>query len=551
MCAASRTAAYFSTRRFRPPRRSPTPPASSADWRRRDRSTASPVRRVTASRSPGRSRQPRRTCGSPSSLAKASRAGSAGWGRLARRPPRRAPPGFFRPGASPPPPAPRPPKGNAGAWGRRARSGLGRGGRVAGAVRHASHAARGRRLGRVRRERRKIRRGARPLRPLANRVRPLRAAGPGGGGAARHAPAARPAGPDPRAGGGGVCPRGEDRGAGGRAHRGRPRGRRASGARRDDGDSGRPRHRARPLVRDLPPTGPATAGALLMLPRVLIVGVSTRGLAESAARAGYRVVAVDSFGDLDLRACADAVSIARTAEENRFSVRAALHAVRAVPCDVATYVASFENHPDAVRALARRAPLWGNPPAVLRRVRDPVRLARALVAGGIPAPAVRHLADRITDTVTRAFKLRGVNGIDFVARGGVPYPVEVNPRYTAALELVERAHGLSIFETHARACAGVLPASLPPGDAAAVGAVGKAIVYAKRTIVIGDTHGWLEDDSVRDIPAPGQRIARGHPVCTVFARGPDQAACYAALVRRADAVYRQITAGTARERRIA
>jgi len=383
-----------------------------------------------------------------------------------------------------------------------------------------------------------------------------------------------------------------------------------------------------------------------MLPRVLIVGVSTRGLAESAARAGYRVVAVDSFGDLDLRACADAVSIARTGGENRFSVRAALHAVRAVPCDVATYVASFENHPDAVRALARRAPLWGNPPAVLRRVRDPVRLARALVAGGIPAPAVRlsapprarsatrwlvkprasgggsgivpwrgrrvaagsylqqriagvpgsilfaadgrhavtlgvsrllsgdgafgasgfrycgnilcgvapgvrHLADRITDTVTQAFKLRGVNGIDFVARGGLPYPVEVNPRYTAALELVERAHGLSIFETHARACAGVLPASLPPGDAAAVGAVGKAIVYAKRTIVIGDTHAWLEDDSVRDIPAPGQRIARGHPVCTVFARGPDQAACYAALVRRADAVYRQITAGTARERRIA
>jgi len=170
---------------------------------------------------------------------------------------------------------------------------------------------------------------------------------------------------------GGVCPRGEDSGAGGRAHRGRPRGRRASGARRDDGDSGRPRHRARPLVRDLPPTGPATAGALLMLPRVLIVGVSTRGLAESAARAGYRVVAVDSFGDLDLRACADAVSIARTGGENRFSVRAALHAVRAVPCDVATYVASFENHPDAVRALARRAPLWGNPPAVLRRVRDP------------------------------------------------------------------------------------------------------------------------------------------------------------------------------------
>jgi len=45
--------------------------------------------------------------------------------------------------------------------------------------------------------------------------------------------------------------------------------------------------------------------------RVLIAGVSTRGLAASAARAGYDVVAVDGFGDLDLRACARAVAVAR------------------------------------------------------------------------------------------------------------------------------------------------------------------------------------------------------------------------------------------------
>src|SRR5207245_11417241 len=147
----------------------------------------------------------------------------------------------------------------------------------------------------------------------------------------------RPAWAGPRAGGGGASPRGEASGAGGPALRGRPRGVRASGARRADGDSARPRHRARPLVRDLPPTGPAPAGALLMLPRVLIVGVSTRGLAESAARAGYRVVAVDSFGDLDLRACADAVSVARTGGENRCSVRRALHAVRGGPRDVGSH----------------------------------------------------------------------------------------------------------------------------------------------------------------------------------------------------------------------
>ena len=47
------------------------------------------------------------------------------------------------------------------------------------------------------------------------------------------------------------------------------------------------------------------------MPRVLIAGVSTRGFAESAARAGYEVVAVDGYGDLDLVARAAVVRVAR------------------------------------------------------------------------------------------------------------------------------------------------------------------------------------------------------------------------------------------------
>ena len=365
-----------------------------------------------------------------------------------------------------------------------------------------------------------------------------------------------------------------------------------------------------------------------MATRVLIAGVSTRGFAESAARAGYHVVAVDGFGDLDLRAWAATVLVARPKGGTRFSVGAALRAARGVSRDVVTYVASFENHPAAVGALARRGTLWGNPPAVLRRVRDPVRLARALSAHGLPAPAVRlsapcgpsrgrwllksrasgggsgivpwrgrpvpagsylqqriagapgsivfaadgrravplgvsrllagdrafgasgfrycgnilsdadhrvrDIVGRIATAVTREFGLVGVNGIDFVARGGVPYPLEVNPRYTASLELVERAHVLSIFETHARACAGELPGAPP---AVGVHAIGKAIVYARTDVLIGDLAAWLEDVDIRDIPEPGQRIARGQPICTVFARGSDPRSCYMELVKRAARIY--------------
>jgi uncharacterized protein len=381
------------------------------------------------------------------------------------------------------------------------------------------------------------------------------------------------------------------------------------------------------------------------MPRVLIAGVSPRGFAESAARAGYDVVAVDGFGDLDLVACAAEVRVARL--DGRFSTRAAVAAAREIACDAVAYVAGFENHRRAVRALAAGRPLWGNSPAVLARVRDPGRLARVAAAAGLKAPGVRrsppragtawlvkplasgggagvvpwrrgallprgcyvqqriagvtgsivfaadgrratalglsrilvgerrfgadgfrycgnilaaagdpqfpddaHLLERaaeLAQAVTAAFGLVGVNGVDFVARRGEPCAIEVNPRHTAAMELVERAYGLSIFDVHARACAGGLPAfDLASARREAPGAIGKAILYARRPSAMGDPQGWLSDADVRDVSPAGTRFAPRDPVCTVFARGADAAACHAALERRAAANYRSIEPGEAR-----
>ena len=380
--------------------------------------------------------------------------------------------------------------------------------------------------------------------------------------------------------------------------------------------------------------------------------MATRAFAESAARAGYRVLAVDGFADLDLAACSDVVVRVRDGA-GRFQAHLAARAARELAGSAVSYVASFENHPRAVQALARNRTLWGNSPAVLARVRNPVRLARALARQGYAVPEVRTtrptrttgtrwlvkprasggghgivpwrpsaparvppraywqeqiagvpgsivfaadgrhavalgfsrllvgerafgaaafrycgniLSDahdpqfsreaallacgvELAAAVTQIFGLVGVNGVDFVARSGRPYPVEVNPRYTASMELVERAYGLSVFATHARACGGNLPAfELFRARAAHGGAVGKAVVYARRDTTVGDTRPWLGDDTVRDIPAPGERIPRGHPICTVFARARDAAACHRALVARAAAVYGAIAS---RARRIA
>src|SRR5205823_6653741 len=136
-------------------------------------------------------------------------------------------------------------------------------------------------------------------------------------------------------------------------------------------------------------------------------------------------------------------------------------------------------------------------------------------------------ATLLAESVTRAFGLVGVNGVDFVARRGFPYAIEVNPRYTGAMELVERAYGISLFDVHARACRQALPAfDLAAARRRAPEAIGKAIVYARRTSALGDTRSWLSDPDVRDISPPGTRFAPREPICTIFARGRDAAAWF-------------------------
>ena len=363
---------------------------------------------------------------------------------------------------------------------------------------------------------------------------------------------------------------------------------------------------------------------------VLLAGVSVRALAESAARAGCDVTAIDAYGDLDLQRVARTVAAPRC-DDGRVDALGIARASRHIETDLVAYVSNFENAPDAVAMLARGRTLAGNLPAVLRRVRDPHALARALSRLGASTPVVRASAPLPADAtrwllkprhsggghgivqwsrgmpvprssivqqrvrgapgsivfvadgeralpfaltrqlvgdpefgaqgfaycgsilephhpvllanaialaqlVTREFALRGACGIDFIARDSIPYAIEVNPRPTASMELVERAAGCSIWLTHVAGCARALT-SLP---APALHSEGKAVLYARRAVVLGDTTRWLADPDLRDIPAPGERIARGSPICTIFARGRTSALCYAALVRRARTRFTEI-----------
>ena len=386
---------------------------------------------------------------------------------------------------------------------------------------------------------------------------------------------------------------------------------------------------------------------------MLVAGVSTRAMAESAARAGFAVTAIDAFADLDQHPSVDARSLG-----SRFTAATAARNSRGAACDAVAYGANFENHPDAIAALARDRTLWGNPPDVIRRVRDPKLLSEALRRHGLAAlevsteprtknprtrnaerrtpnaerrswllkryasgggrgvrewragmsvPAGAYLQERIdgapmsivfaaanrraipigltrqlvgdesfgasgyqycgniltaagehdqllagaralADVVCDEFGLVGVNGIDLIVTNRIPYAIEVNPRWCASMELVERAYGVSVFDVHAAACREtVLPDFNLANVRRSAQASGKAIVFARRDVTVGDTSRWLptgeaHTHEIRDVPKPGTHIRAGHPICTVFATARDSRACRDELVSKAERVYAAVAA---------
>jgi predicted ATP-grasp superfamily ATP-dependent carboligase len=378
-----------------------------------------------------------------------------------------------------------------------------------------------------------------------------------------------------------------------------------------------------------------------MASRVLVAGVSTRAVAESAAKAGFAVTAIDAFGDLDQHPSVRSLPLSRE-PHGPFTAHAAADAVRDIEADAVAYLSPFENHARAVEALASGRStslgagrmLWGNAPDVLRRVRDPFFVTGLLrrrglatpmtrvdvpseltarewlvkpfrsgggqgvrpwapgtqvppgcyaqervdgipasivfvAAGGrvVPLGVTRQLIgdaafgasgyrycgnllahagdDTLTETVvasaialaecaTQEFGLLGLNGIDFIVRDGVPVAIEINPRWCASMELVERHHGVSMFGVHAAACAaGELPSFDLARARQARSVIGKAIVFARDDITLGDTRPWLADGTIRDVPSPGDHIAAGQPVCTVFAEAAEVNECLTRLRARA------------------
>jgi len=383
-------------------------------------------------------------------------------------------------------------------------------------------------------------------------------------------------------------------------------------------------------------------------PPLVIVGASVRALAASAARAGWAVHAADLYCDLDLQAIASrAVPVAAAAPDAASAYPWSLIPATAAfppgaPC---CYTGGLENHPDLLDAIAAVRPLAGNRGAVVRRLRDPARVAATAGEAGLSYPEtlptgagipldgsflVKPLAGaggrgirRWTAEVADAFRARAparpagahvwqrcISGMPFSAaycmhRGGAallgwsrqlvgaawchagafawcgavtPGPaglpgggalqdplerlgraiargcqpvgligvdlvvdaaglitvLEINPRPTASMELLERAGAGSMAGRHLAACgcAGPPPIATTTPAACSDRVWSKAVLFASAETPVSeplvsrmsrDAAGWTADDhgwpALADVPAPGQVIPAAAPVVTLFASG--------------------------------
>ena len=172
--------------------------------------------------------------------------------------------------------------------------------------------------------------------------------------------------------------------------------------------------------------------------------------------------------------------------------------------------------------------------------------------GNIAGPPRLLLSDgalavlrRAASSLTRRFGLRGLNGLDFVLSAGTPYLIEVNPRYTASMELLEEMSGRNLVDVDLQAITdGRLPAGpLEPWDGASgrpgsdARFLAKGILYADQRVLSVDPE-LLARSGCRDLPAAGEIIETGHPICTIMADASSPSECRRILAGRAGQVRR-------------
>jgi len=394
---------------------------------------------------------------------------------------------------------------------------------------------------------------------------------------------------------------------------------------------------------------------------VLVIGMDVVSLATSAKRSGYKVYAVDYFGDQDLeRVCRERLSIVKQIPgmscgqiSTNFDPEALLELATALleknAIDVALLSTGLDDSQDVLCELNDVIPILGNHPRTIERIRDKMKFFQELKRLGIPHPetgiaedleearkkvkevgypivvkpsrgfggiGIRKVQDHkelkqtfqdaslidqrvliqnyisgtpastslisttnktitltvneqllgvdkvgqeepfgycgnvvplmtkrsvinkckdIAERITSHFDLVGSNGIDFViSKEGTPYVVEVNPRFQATLECVERSLGINMVEAHMRAC---LQGKLPTIVRESAVFCTRLILFAPQLSIVPDLSAWHD---VRDMPMPEVIVERGEPFCSIVVEGTSREFSLRKAMTTAEKIYKSM-----------
>lgn len=149
--------------------------------------------------------------------------------------------------------------------------------------------------------------------------------------------------------------------------------------------------------------------------------------------------------------------------------------------------------------------------------------------------------------MSREFNLRGLFGIDLIDDGKQLWMTEINPRYTASMELIEYGRQLPLLRLHQAACDQSPEVSIPEPVTDGQGSfLAKVILYADRNARAPDLLSWIpsqitlaELPRLADIPVAGSEIHQGQPVLTCLGEGRDGDALIQELTKRAQELWAQ------------
>jgi predicted ATP-grasp superfamily ATP-dependent carboligase len=165
-----------------------------------------------------------------------------------------------------------------------------------------------------------------------------------------------------------------------------------------------------------------------------------------------------------------------------------------------------------------------------------------------PPPAMRRELTALGELLRKHCGLIGLFGVDGVIQEDAFWPVEVNPRYTASVEVLEYATGLRALAWHRRAFDADAPEPSP--HPVTPGFVGKAILFAQDELTFPADGPWLSElrsptpldiaPDFADIPAAGEVIPRGRPILTFFVHRAELGSCEDALRAIAEDLMRRL-----------